>query len=61
MAFFIDSETCVLGPKNPVTEEVDILEGRTKFDMRNLHSFALLDPSIKVLPNKEVKVVKKRQ
>ena len=29
---------------------MDILEGRKQFDMRRLHSFALLEPEVKVIP-----------
>ena len=50
IAFFVDEEEVGAPPKNPVTENVDILGGRRDFDMRHLHSFALLDPHIKVMP-----------
>lgn len=59
VAFFIDEDLAHSMPKNPVTENVDILEGRTQFDMRHLHSFALLDPHIKVLPLKDKNVKEK--
>jgi hypothetical protein len=29
---------------------MDVLEGRKHFDMRKLHSFALLEPAVKVIP-----------
>ena len=31
---------------------VDLLEGRKGFDMRQLHSFCLIDPDKKIAPNK---------
>lgn len=40
-------------PKNPSTTDVDLLEGSKDFDMRQLHSFALLAPGSKLLPNKD--------
>jgi len=40
-------------PRNPNVEKVDLLEGRKEFDMRRLHSFDLLQPSLKVLPSND--------
>jgi len=42
-------------PKNPIIHKLDLLEGRQEFDMRQLHSFALLDPSMKVVPSPDKK------
>lgn len=55
IAFFVDESQLGELPKNPSTEKLDILEGRTSFDMRQLHSFALLDPAKKVLPSRDQK------
>lgn len=49
IAFFVDEKQLHELPKNP-TQNMDILEGRKQFDMRRLHSFALLEPEEKVIP-----------
>lgn len=49
IAFFLDEKQLNELPPNP-TQKMDILEGRKQFDMRRLHSFALLEPEVKVLP-----------
>jgi hypothetical protein len=50
IAFFLDESQLSEIPVNPLSQKVDILEGRTQFDMRQLHSFSLLEPSNKVIP-----------
>ena len=49
IAFFVDEKQLNELPKNP-TQKMDLLEGRKQFDMRKLHSFALLEPGVKVIP-----------
>lgn len=55
IAFFLDEKQIHELPMNPAIQKLDLLEGREEFDMRQLHSFALLDPSEKVVPTPEKK------
>ena len=50
IAFFMDENQINALPKNPSIEKLDLLEGSKDFDIRQLHSFALMSPGKKLLP-----------
>ena len=50
-AFFLDESQLNNMPKNPVMQKVDLLEecsAKPEFDMRQLHSYSLLEPTTKL-------------
>ena len=55
-AYFLDEDQ-LDSQKNQqsLNDKGDLLEGRTDFDMRQLHSYSLLNPNEKVLPNPDKK------
>lgn len=50
IAFFLDEKQINALPKNPSIQKLDLLEGSNEFDIRQLHSFALMSPGKKLLP-----------
>jgi len=52
VAFFLDESQINKPPLNPTMVPVDLLEGRKGFDMRDLHSYSLIEPEYKVTPER---------
>jgi len=54
--FFLDESQLAALPKNPELQQVDLLEScsaKPEFDMRQLHSYSLLDPNAKLAVSPE--------